>query len=67
MHTLSSMHFKVCTAALVKNGEANTFDLAFIDANKEQYDDYYELCLKLVRPGGIIAIDNVSRLELHMA
>ena len=61
------MHFNVSTAALVKNGETNTFDLAFIDANKEQYDDYYELCLKLVRPGGIIAIDNVSRLVLHMA
>ena len=61
------MHFNVSTAALVMNGEANTFDLAFIDANKDQYDEYYELCLKLVRPGGIIAIDNVSRLVLHMA
>ncbi len=34
-------------------------DLAFIDANKEDYDAYYERCLKLVRPGGIVLIDNV--------
>ena len=34
------------------------FDFAFIDADKENYDLYYEQCLKLVRPGGLIAIDN---------
>jgi len=34
-------------------------DLAFIDADKPAYDAYYEACLRLVRPGGIIAIDNV--------
>lgn len=36
-----------------------TVDFAFIDADKTNYDDYYELCLKLIRPGGLIAIDNV--------
>ncbi len=34
-------------------------DLAFIDADKTGYDAYYEACLRLVRPGGLIAIDNV--------
>ena len=38
---------------------ANYYDFAFIDANKAAYIDYYEYCLKLVRPGGLIIIDNV--------
>lgn len=44
---------------LIANGEAETFDFAFIDADKENYDSYYELCLKLIRKNGIIAIDNM--------
>lgn len=45
-------------AALLAAGEADTFDLAFIDADKANSDLYYEQCLRLVRPGGLVVIDN---------
>ena len=44
---------------LMAEGGAERFDFAFIDANKEDYDRYYEAVLSLMRPGGLIAIDNV--------
>jgi len=43
---------------LATEGE-NQFDFAYIDADKQNYIKYYELCVKLVRSGGIVAIDNV--------
>ena len=43
---------------LIANGEGGTYDMAFIDADKEGYRDYYEAALALLRPGGLIAIDN---------
>ncbi len=43
----------------VEAGWRSTFDFAFIDADKENYGIYYEYCLELVKPGGLLCIDNV--------
>jgi predicted O-methyltransferase YrrM len=45
--------------ALLAEGRAAAFDFAFIDADKANYSNYYERCFELLRPGGLIAIDNV--------
>jgi O-methyltransferase len=45
--------------ALIAEGGAGAFDMAFIDADKENYQNYFDRCLTLMRPGGLIAVDNV--------
>lgn len=44
---------------LTSEGQAESFDAAFIDADKQNMLNYYEYCLQLIRPGGLIMIDNV--------
>lgn len=44
--------------ALLREGKAGKFDFAFIDADKANYSKYFERCLKLVRRGGLVAVDN---------
>ena len=45
--------------ALLRERGRGALDFAFIDADKPAYDAYYEACLELVRPGGLIALDNM--------
>jgi caffeoyl-CoA O-methyltransferase len=44
---------------LVREGRQGTYDFAFVDADKGNVDAYYEYCLRLLRPGGVVAIDNI--------
>ena len=46
-------------AALLAEDRAGEFDFAFIDADKQNYGAYFDACLQLLRPGGVIAVDNV--------
>ena len=47
---------------LIGKGETGKYDFAFIDADKDNYPQYYDQCMKLLRPGGVIFVDNVSVL-----
>lgn len=45
--------------SMIQNGESDSYDFAFVDAEKRRYQEYFELLLKLVRVGGLIVMDNV--------
>lgn len=45
---------------MIANGEAETFDMAYLDADKWNNPVYYEKCMELVRKGGLILLDDVS-------
>jgi len=56
------LHLRPATETVeqrLKAGEAGTYDMGFIDADKTSYDAYYEGGLKLLRPGGVMLFDNV--------
>jgi len=60
---LDKVHLKLRPAletldTMLATGEQGSFDFAFIDADKVNYDGYYEACLKLIRSGGLICVDN---------
>jgi predicted O-methyltransferase YrrM len=46
-------------SAMLKTDGPGSYDFAFVDADKTSYDAYYDLCLQLLRPGGLVAFDNV--------
>jgi predicted O-methyltransferase YrrM len=50
-------------AAELADGAAGTYDFAFVDADKQGYPGYYEACVRLLRPGGILAVDNAFQGE----
>lgn len=50
---------KTLEGLVADESQLNSFDFSYIDANKDQYDEYYEASLKLVKPGGTIILDNM--------
>ena len=65
MNQLKQIFKTISADRVLRNGGSETFDFVYIDADKANYENYYDRAIQLIRKGGVIAVDNVS-FKLHL-